>query len=145
MPYRIRRSTGSRPFQIINIQTGKVVGTSTSKATAQGSIAHRMEAEGKDIKKYKKSTDNKMRAYGETDFGKKTIRINKTMAKKDPMHKRKLHKNASKYPEILDTIVHEVDHVKHPKKLEKNVRRDAKRKIKIMSKKQKQKNYNLFK
>lgn len=97
------------------------------------------------VKSYKRTVDNKMRSYGETDLSKKTIRINKKLSKKDPLHKRKLHKNASKYPEVLDTIVHEAEHVKHPKKLEKNVRKDTKRKIKTMNSKQKRKNYNLFK
>ncbi len=97
------------------------------------------------VKSYKRSVDNKMRSYGETDLGKKTIRINKKLSKKDPLHKRKLHKNASKYPEVLDTIVHEAEHVKHPQKLEKNIRKDTKRKIKRMSKRQKQSNYSLFK
>lgn len=51
MPYRVRHGLGKRPFQIINLQTGKVVGTSTSRDLATRSIAHRMSAEpSEDIK-----------------------------------------------------------------------------------------------
>jgi hypothetical protein len=145
MPYRIRRGSGSRPFQIVRIADGKVVGTSATRTAAQGSIGHRMDAEAKSPAKYKRTVDNKMRVYGETDLKNHTIRVNKKMSKNNPMHKRPLSKHSNKYPEVLDTIVHEAEHVRHPHKLEKNVRKDTKRKIKVMSKKEKQKNYSLFK
>ena len=145
MPYRVRRGTGSKPFQIVNIQTGKVVGSSSSRSNAQASIGHRMDAEGKSLKNYKKTVDNKMGVYGETDLRKKTIKVNKKMSKKDPVHKRPINKHAKAYPEVLDTIVHEVKHVAHPKKLEKNIRKETKRAIKKMSTKAKQKHYSLFK
>ena len=50
MPYRIRHATGKRPFQIVNLQTGEVVGTSKTLKDAKGSIGHRMDAESKNIK-----------------------------------------------------------------------------------------------
>lgn len=133
MPYRIKTVPGSkRPYQIVNIQTGKVVGTSLDKGKAQRSIGHRESAESKDISKYKRKVDNKMRSFGETDLDKKTIRINKSKKKNTP-------------GDILDTIVHEKDHILHPKRSEKNVRKSAEKKIRKMSPKQKQKHYSLFK
>lgn len=99
-----------------------------------------------DLKKmYKRKVDNKMRSYGDTDLEKKVMRVNKKMSKKNPMHKRKLNKHASKYPEVLDSIVHETTHAKKPKMLEKNVRKHTKRIIKKMNKRQKRSYYNLFK
>ena len=133
MPYSIKKVKGSRPFQIVNTQTGRVVGTSVTRSNAQNSIAHRMSAEKKvDIKYFKRSVDNKMHGYGETDLEKKKIRINKSKKK-----------NKEK-GEILDTIVHEVHHVNHPKMHEKNIRKLSKKSIKHMTRKQKQKKYSLF-
>jgi hypothetical protein len=97
------------------------------------------------IKAYKRTVDNKMRGYGETDLGKHTIRINKKLSKKDPVHKRPLNKHAKAYPEVLDTIVHERKHVEHPNMHEKTVRKLTKRHLKKMSPQQKRKNYSLFK
>src|SRR5258705_2904591 len=144
MPYRIRHGSGSRPYQIIRIADGKVVGSSQSRANAKGSIGHRMDAEAKNIKKYKRTVNNKMGNYGETDLGKHTIKINKKLSKSKPTHKRPLNKHAKKYPEVLDTIVHERKHVEHPKMHEKTVRQITKKSIKKMTHKQKRKNYNLF-
>ena len=95
-------------------------------------------------KEYKLTVNNKKRVYGETDYKKKTIEVNKKLSKSNPMHKRKLHKNASKYPEVLDTIAHEVRHVMHPKEHEKNIRKNVKKAIKHMNKKVKQKYRSLF-
>ena len=145
MPYRVRHGSGARPYQIINVKTGKVVGTSASSSNAKSSIAHRMDAEGKSLKSYKKIVDNKLGGYGETDLGKKIIKVNKKLSKKSPLHKRPINKHAKAYPEVLDTIVHEVHHVAHPHKLEKNVRKATKKLIKKMGAKTKQKHYSLFK
>jgi hypothetical protein len=145
MPYRIRHGSGKRPFQIVNLQTGKVVGTSESRQSAQGSIAHRMDAEGKNVKKYKRTVDNGMHSYGETDLGKKTVRINKKMSKKNPSRVRPVNKHAHKYPDVLDTIAHEKEHIENPNKTEKNVRKAVLKKVKKMTAKQKQKHYGLFK
>jgi len=41
MPYKIVKRTGAKPYKIINKNTGKVVGSSTTKAKAQGSIRAR--------------------------------------------------------------------------------------------------------
>ncbi len=48
MPYTIRKSNKKgdpRPWQIIRSDTGKVVGTSKTRAKAIGSMAHRMDYE----------------------------------------------------------------------------------------------------
>ena len=111
---------------------GKVVGSSLNKGKAQRSIGHRESAESKDISKYKRKVDNKMRSFGETDLGKKTIRINKS-------------KKKNQSGDILDTIAHEKEHILHPNKSEKKVRKDTAKKVSKMSPRQKQKHYNLFK
>ncbi len=132
MPYRVKHIPGAkRPYQIVDMN-GKVVGTSLNKGKAQRSIDHRMSAESKDISKYKRKVDNKMKSFGETDLEKKTIRINKSKKKNTP-------------GDVLDTIVHEKEHILHPKKHENTVRRATEKKIKRMSPKQKQKHYSLFK
>lgn len=44
MPYRIEKRSGPRPWKIINVNTGKVVGSSTSKERAQASVRARHAA-----------------------------------------------------------------------------------------------------
>jgi hypothetical protein len=87
-----------------------------------------------DLKKmYKRKTDNKMRDYGDTDLEKKVIRVNKKKSRK-----------SGKRGEVLDTIVHEARHAKHPKEHEKTTRKKTKKLIKRLNKKQKRSYYNLF-
>lgn len=96
---------------------------------------------------WKRIVDNRMKGdWGSTDHKKKEIRINKKRAKKIPFegHKRPVNKNATRYPEVLDTIVHEETHRKHPKMREKTVRKVTKRQMKTMSPKAKKKMYGLF-
>lgn len=45
MPYKILKS--GKKYKIVNKETGKVVGTSTSRAKATRSIGYRMSAEAK--------------------------------------------------------------------------------------------------
>jgi len=45
MPYKIRKGSGKRPWKIINKRTGKVVGTSVTKAKAKASIRARYRNE----------------------------------------------------------------------------------------------------
>jgi len=42
MPYKIERRSGKRPWKIINKITGKVVGSSTTKANAEASVRARL-------------------------------------------------------------------------------------------------------
>ena len=73
-----------------------------------------------------------MKDYGETDDGKRQIRINKTASKKTPGG-------------ILDTIVHEEMHRAHPKMTERAVRKKTPRKIEHMGKKHKARYYGMYK
>ena len=41
MPWSVRKGSGKRPWKIIRSDTGKVVGSSTSKAKAQASVRAR--------------------------------------------------------------------------------------------------------
>jgi acetyl-CoA carboxylase alpha subunit len=78
-----------------------------------------------------------MRDYGEIDYHRKRIRVNKKESRKYG----KKHKTAG----ILDSIVHEEMHRTHPKMTEKTVRKKTKRKIKKMSKRVKKKHYSRYK
>lgn len=86
----------------------------------------------KSNKEWKRIIDNKMRLYGETDHNKKKIRINKKKAKR------------SGSGELLDSIVHEELHRKHPKMRERTVQKKATRQIKKMGKRSKRKMYSLY-
>lgn len=134
MPYSVVKKTGNRPWKIKNNTTGEFVGSSLTKQEAVRSIGHRMDAETKklkDIKKYKRTVNNKMKGFGETDLTKKTVKINKSKKK-----------NAS--GEILDSIVHEKTHILHPKMKEKNIQKRTTTSVKKMTRKQKNKSYGLF-
>lgn len=47
MPYKIVKRSGERPWKIIKKDTGKVVGSSTSKAKAKASVRARYAGEKK--------------------------------------------------------------------------------------------------
>lgn len=92
------------------------------------------------------TVDNKMRgAYGETDFENKTIRVNKKKSKERPLYKRPVNKGASKYPDVLATMVHEELHKDNPKMTEKDVRKAERAKVARMSSKEKKRVYSRFK
>jgi len=75
------------------------------------------------VKRIKRVVANKMRDYGDTTFQKNgniTIRVNKS-------------KKKNKRPgEIIDTIVHEEMHARHPKMYERTVRKKTKEYLKHM-------------
>ena len=83
--------------------------------------------------------------YGETDFQKKTIGVNKAFHKSKGNHRGDIKKNKDGSASLIDSMIHEEIHAKHPKMLEKTVRKVTPRKVKKMSKKEKQKEYNKFK
>lgn len=83
--------------------------------------------------KYKVKIDNKMRAFGDTDFQKKLIRINKRKSLK------------SGPGELLDTIKHELTHAKHPKMGEKRVRSVTETVLKRATTRQKSRLYGMIK
>lgn len=95
-------------------------------------------------KKYQWEVDNKMRgAFAEVDFEKKVVRVNKKR------HKSKSAGRISKNPDgsekLIDTLVHENEHILDPLATEKQVKKRAKRKVEKMSKKQKAKFYSKVK
>lgn len=97
-------------------------------------------------KKWTRKIDPKLRgAYGETDFANKTIRVNPKKSKENPLYKRPVTKGASKYPDVLATMVHEELHKDNPKATEKQVRKMERAKVATMSPKQKKRVYSRYK
>ena len=86
-----------------------------------------------------------MHSYGDIDYQKRLIRINKKKSKKNPGRVRPVNKYASKYPDILDSIIHECMHRQYPKMTEKKIRKKVLAKVKEFSKRQKAKYYNKIK
>ena len=83
---------------------------------------------------FKARTDNSLKgALGETDFKKRTIRVNKKRAKK-------LGRG-----EVLKTMVHEGIHVLHPRMKEKNVEAKMQRNVNKLPKEMKRAYYDAFK
>ena len=78
-------------------------------------------------------------AYGETDFGKKTIKINRARHRKPAQ---RITPNKDGTEKILATIQHEIEHVKDPKEnSERKIENRAQRAVAKMSKGQKQSLY----
>ena len=86
---------------------------------------------------YKKQVVSKGKWYAETDTHKKVIKVNKKMHKTHPLHKKQ-------YPELADTIYHELHHAKHPEATEKETYKKTHKAIKTMGPKAKKKLYSLF-
>lgn len=70
------------------------------------------------IKKYKRVVDNRMRWQGDTDLEKKVIRVNKVKSKRKSS--------------IIDTMVHEEMHAKHPQMYERTVATKTKGRVRTM-------------
>lgn len=91
----------------------------------------------------KRIVDNKLKgAYGETDVLDKVVRINKKAHKR--MDLKRVNKNPNGTESLVDTIVHEEMHAKHPKMHEKTVRRKAKKVVSRLSQAQKRKIRNKY-
>ncbi len=94
----------------------------------------------KDAKIWKRVVGKVRGGFGETDFDKKIIKIDK-----------KKHKSGKwggipkQDSTLINTIVHEELHVKHPKKTEVQIRKLARSKVSKMGDKIKRKLYNKFK
>lgn len=94
---------------------------------------------------WKYKVDNKMRGdYGETDYEKKVIRVNKAISKRKPMFKHPLGKRPGKYPDILGTIVHELHHKSHPEATEQQTLKHERKTVGKLSPKQKKRLYSKF-
>lgn len=91
----------------------------------------------------KRIVDNKLKgAYGETDTHDKIVRINKKAHKR--MDLKRVNKNPNGTESLVDTIVHEEMHAKHPKMHEKTVRKKAKKVVARLSQAQKRKVRNKY-
>lgn len=91
-------------------------------------------------KKWKYKIDNKLRgAFGETDLDNKVIRVN---AKK---HKKKGYNIPKKDNSVINTMVHEDLHKKHPRMTEKMVRKLTRTKLATMGPAQKARLRSKFK
>lgn len=102
-----------------------------------------MNTKDKDI--WKHVVAKKKGSYGETDFKKKTITINKQYHKSKGNHGPAVKKNKDGSANILDTITHEELHKTFPNKTEKQIRKLTPKKVKKMSKKIKNKLYSKYK
>lgn len=91
-------------------------------------------------KKYKYQIDNQMRAYGETDFEKKTIRINRKRHKSAKVDR--ISAKADGDEHLGMTIYHEELHRKNPSWTEKKVRKQEKSGWKKLSPAQKKSYYS---
>ena len=92
---------------------------------------------------WKYKTTNKRGAFGETDFEKKTITINKKRHKSKNV--RKLTPNKDGSENLLTTIAHEFAHKNHPKiNSEKKIEKLARAMVSKMSPKRKAKLYRKF-
>lgn len=86
----------------------------------------------------KRIVDNKLKdAYGESDTHNKVIRINKKAHKR--MDLKRVNANPDGTESLIDTVVHEEMHVKHPKMHERTVRKKAKMVVKKLSKERRKK------
>jgi len=91
--------------------------------------------------KWKRKVDNKLRgAFGETDFDKKVIRINK----KRHISSKAWSSTPKRDRTLKNTILHEEIHAKHPRMLEKTVRKLARREAASISKKKMNKLYSRY-
>ena len=83
--------------------------------------------------KWARVVDNSMRVFGDTNYDKKIIRVNKKKSKKTAPG------------EVIKTIIHEEEHRLHPKMHEKTVYKKAREMIKRMNHNQKQRHYARYK
>lgn len=85
--------------------------------------------------KFTRTTANRMQGFGDIDLQKRHIRINKKKSKSP---------EGKKQGGVLDTIVHEEMHGRHPKMLEKTVRKETKKAVARMGPKEKAKHFSRF-
>ena len=83
--------------------------------------------------KYRVKVDNKSKFFGVTDTKKKTIIVNK-----------KKSKATGQKGEVLNSILHETLHAKHPQKSERRIQNMTARSEKKLSKRSKNKLYSLI-
>ena len=91
----------------------------------------------RDEKIWKHVVGNVKGGFGETDFNKKIIKIDKK--------KHKMKKYANDYSKSENTLINTITHEESPKKTEVQIRKLAKNKVKKMGPKLKTKLYNKYK
>ena len=97
------------------------------------------------LKGWKIRKDNKLRgAFGEADFNKRVIRINKKKHRKNANVKHMV-RNRDGSENLAVTIQHEINHVRHPKMGERSVEKLARAMVSKMGPKQKQHLYSKVK
>ncbi len=99
-------------------------------------------------KKWTYVTRNKGPIFGQINYDKKEIAINKSQSKRAQKVKKGHQEKfgmSKKETSVINTIVHELRHKTHPKEHEKTVRKNAKLTVKRLGKKRKQKLYSKFK
>lgn len=97
------------------------------------------------MKGWRIKKDDRLRgAYGETNYDKKLIRINKKKHRSTNTKLKRYTPNKDGSENLLMTIVHEVNHVVHPNMKERGIEKLAKAMKARMSDKQKAKYYNLI-
>lgn len=104
-------------------------------------------SKGMNPKRWKFKVDNKLRgAYGQTDFATKTVLINKKKHKDKKMlaKERKYHRLPDGTESIIDTIEHELGHIRKPNASEGAVEKSATKRVARMSPRAKQKTYALL-
>lgn len=84
-------------------------------------------------------------AMGETDYGKKLIRVNKPLHRKVKKSKKGLYRISKKDSTLINTLVHETLHAKHPRMHERTVRKLTSTKVARMGKVAKKRMYNKVK
>lgn len=99
-------------------------------------------------KGWKYKVKNKGNCFGECDFGKKTITVNKKISKKAAKMKKGVYSKygyPKKQTSVINTLVHETMHKNHPRMHEKTVVKKSARMVKKLSKKKKAKLYSKLK
>lgn len=104
-----------------------------------------MLAKGMNPRAWKVKVDNKLRAFGETDLKKGVTLINKKKHRTKNKYRVDGKINPDGTPSLLDTILHEHEHVVHPKEKELNIRKTTMRLEKKLSPKQKKRIYSSVK
>lgn len=83
-------------------------------------------------------------AFGETDLDKKVIRVNKKLHKTAKKHKKSVYNIPKKDISLINTMVHEKLHAKHPKMTERAIRKKTRTVLAKMGTKAKKKVYRQF-
>lgn len=93
---------------------------------------------------WKFKVNNKLPDFGQTDFKTKTVEINKKLNAKARKAKRNKYTIAKKDLTLINSIVHERLHTRHPKASERTIRRKARTEVSSMGQRAKARAYRLI-